>query len=117
MERVGRLHPAFLLADKGLIENTDKNFSAMPPQYDHFGLFSEQLEKQVNPAYLEDLAPGKWSHMAGLTYNYMLLMRGEKPNFKIEKFKEYNQQILALGLNVAPNFLPFVRAAAEIEIK
>ncbi len=116
-ERVGRLHPAFILVERGLVENTCRNFSAAPPKFDHFGLVSEELEAQVVPHYLEDLVPGRYEHLNGLTHNYALLMLGKEPNFRRERFKEYNKEVLELGIEIAPEFKGFVEAAAKMVVE
>lgn len=110
--RIGRLHPAFLLTNRDLLNKTSLQFSAIP-SHDHFGKVSEELEAQVAPLYLEDLAPGRWEHLAGLTHNYSLIMDGGQPNHSVERFVQYNQQILTLPVIQSPQFVVILNKAAK----
>lgn len=114
LERSGRLHPAFLLVDRSILNKTSLQFSAMPPAFDHFGKVSEELEAQVSPIYLEDLFPNQWEHLAGLTHNYSLVMNGEQPCYKKERFVEYNKQLLTLPINQCPDFVKVIRKSASL---
>lgn len=94
-----RFHPAFYLVSRELIDKTDKEFSAQPPKYDHFGLFTDQLLQQAQYGMrLEAFGfenRKDFYHMAGLTQNYSCVKRGE-PLYKPKEFLAYNT--LTMGL-------------------
>ena len=112
-ERQGRLHPAFMLVNRDLLNKTSLQFSAMPPQFDHFGKISEELEAQVAPVYLEDLFPNQWEHLAGLTHNYSLIMDGGVPNHNVPRFGAYNRDLLKLPVSQSPQFHGVILNAAN----
>src|SRR5882672_4536291 len=47
-----RIHPAFALVKRELIEKTTKNFSANPPEGDHFYKFFGELQRFTTPSYI-----------------------------------------------------------------
>jgi len=99
-----RLHPAFLLLRRELIEKTDKNFSAVWP-WDHFGLFCNEL-LELSPRFmsLQDLGETKWKHLQGLTSNFCLIASGHPPNFKPHEIADYAQRSLACNTPIHPEF-------------
>lgn len=112
-ERQGRLHPAFLVVSRSLINKTSCSFSASPPKYDHFGLFSEELEAQCEPKYIQDVVGSNWEHLAGLTHNYSLIMDGHSPCYMIDRFAEYNKMLLELDIDHSPEFIKIIESAAR----
>ncbi len=83
-----RIHPAFAVVRKDLVDKTSKDFSVSPPG-DHFYKFFNELSFGVN---IEDLGVAKkedYYHMAGLSQNYMNFIYGE-PFFKPINFLYYN---------------------------
>lgn len=100
----GRLHPAFLLVSRQLLNQTCLNFSAcpVPPEPDHFGYISMNL-KRLHPGWvtLEKLGlntPNDWEHIAGLTHNYTLLQKGEYVAFFRQRFIRYNKECLEVSI-------------------
>ena len=88
-----RLHPACLFVSRENIEKTSKNFSANPPESDHFGIFSKELEKIEPVTELKDIgleAGIHWFHHNGLSHNYTLAERDQVPNYDIPNFLAYN---------------------------
>jgi hypothetical protein len=94
-----RIHPAFALVKKDLIRKTQQNFSAMPPKYDHFGLFFDEVLKNcINFSSLNGLglrSGENFYHLAGTTQNYYNFLHGEQ-FYKGGEFLAYN----ALNMNV-----------------
>jgi hypothetical protein len=89
----GRKHPCFMLVDRDLIDQTSRDFSAKPPEYDHFGLFTKELEDLE--AHTREYVPNQdFFHMAGLTQNYTMAEMGEKPNHDLLDFSVYNHLIM-----------------------
>lgn len=80
-----RLHPACLLVKKEIINKTDRDFSAKPPAYDHFGLFTHLIKSWGNWTTLEELGLTDWLHLAGLTHNF----RVWPPNYYPNRFYNY----------------------------
>lgn len=116
-EKLDRLHPAFLLVSREKLEKTSKDFSAKPPDWDHFGKLWIDLESQgEKPVLLEDTqfqSPQDWEHMAGMTHNYSLLTEGQPPNYRVERFREYNKELLNLDIEQSPEFLRYIRIATK----
>lgn len=113
-----RLHPAFLLVNRVKINNTTRNFAAKPPEWDHFGKFWMDLRDiGEEPILLEDLgltSPRDWEHLAGLVHNYTLLMQGKYPNYRVERFAEYNRECLTLGMEQSSEFLQYIEKAGKL---
>lgn len=87
-----RLHPAFLLASRKSIDKTSKDFSAKPPEYDHFGKFTNELDsKEV--CLLDEIEIKKnigYQHMNGLSHNIYLASTNNVENiYKREEFIKY----------------------------
>lgn len=113
-----RLHPAFLMIRRDILLQTSMDFSARPPEHDHFGCIWKDLQRLGYSALLlEDLgfkSPVDWEHLAGITHNYTLLMTGSVPCYQVERFKEYNQYLLALDIEQDPRFLQVIQQASEL---
>lgn len=85
-----RLHPAFILVKRKLVDKTSKDFSAYPKKdRDHFGVFTDELLKVLSIKFLDITDMPNWKHYAGVYWNYMLIQAGEKVYFKPDSFKEY----------------------------
>jgi hypothetical protein len=89
-----RWHPACIFASRTDIEQTRKNFGAHPPESDHFGWFSEDMD-ELSPFNIDlndiDLIENKdWFHHNGLSQNYHLAQQGKPPNYLITEFLVYN---------------------------
>lgn len=87
-----RLHPGFLLVERKVIDRTDRDFSAYPPEYDHFDKFTEQFGS-IHVTLLDDIGIEKdrgYKHMNGLSHNLALCQRGDtKDIYKRDEFVEY----------------------------
>ena len=115
--RNDRLHPAFLLVDKAILEKTSMDFSVQNG-LDHFGQFSRELEALVPTVSLEEIGFKRdvdWEHLAGLTSNYYLVVSGGKPNHNPDRFVEYNKQLLDLPVTQCAEFFPYIKKAANHE--
>lgn len=90
-----RIHPAFCLVKKWLVDQTEKNFSAMPPTYDHFGLFFKQVLDRAKFVDIRDLGFKEredFYHMAALTQNYHCYLNNQ-PFYKPDEFLTYNHYV------------------------
>lgn len=108
-----RYHPAFSLVKKSLIGKTQQIFAALPPQYDHFGLFFNEVLKEsksytsLSGLGLESIRD--YYHLAGLTQNYWNFTHGEQ-FYKPAEFLAYNHHCINLPIQQNPEFLEFMIA-------
>lgn len=83
-----RIHPAFAVVRKDIIDHTSRDFSVSPPG-DHFFKFFGELPFGMN---IEDLGVHKkedYYHMAGLSQNY-INFKYEEPFFHSVNFLYFN---------------------------
>lgn len=89
-----RLHPASLFVRRNIIDQTSKDFSPDPPQFDHFAKFSIECREKGNWATFRSLGLKEgisWYHHAGLSQNYILAQQMKVPNYAPQEFLVYNQ--------------------------
>lgn len=102
-----RIHPAFCLVKKELVMKTSKNFSAEPPQYDHFGRFFHELMQTVQMPFnlpeMDLVDRFDYFHMGGLSQNYYNHVLGI-PLYKPYEFLTYNVCSTELPIKVFPSF-------------
>lgn len=91
-----RLHPAFLLVSRRLLDSTHKDFSVMGTGQDHFAAVSSQLlANKYDTLYGLGLTDGvHYKHLRGLSDNYF----APEPYFDLPSFCEYNQQCMELDI-------------------
>lgn len=97
-----RIHPAFALIKRDIVNKTTRNFAAQPPAFDHFGLFFKQVGRHTSLVDLEDIGLHKdedYYHLGGLTQNYHA-----KPYYKPNQFLTYNYLSLQLPVPHHPEF-------------
>lgn len=100
-----RVHPAFAVVKRKLIEETSRNFSAMPPAGDHFSQFFEELT--TTGIYIEELGVKNkedYYHLNGLSQNYVHFTN-DIPFYRAEDFLRYNFNCLSLPVETHPQFL------------
>jgi hypothetical protein len=92
-----RLHPAFLLVKRELLDKTRKDFGIIPDKLDHFGKFSQDIVAQIGNEGIGELEKlglefkKDWYHLQGLTHNYNLCRDGNLATiFKRDEFLTYN---------------------------
>lgn len=93
-QEMGRIHPAFALVKRSLVEQTSRDFSPVPPK-DHFGKFFEELPEGKN---IEDMGVKfreDFYHMQGLTQNYLSFKYGDA-FFRPNTFFYFNNKCLNL---------------------
>lgn len=98
-----RIHPAFALVSREIVNKTSKDFSAYPDQgKDHFGRFFDEVTaltpgKDIREFKVED-EKGYFNnikekvdfyHMGGCSQNYSCAEAGE-PLYKPDEFTQYN---------------------------
>lgn len=105
-----RLHPAFILVRRELIDQTQKDFGAHPENnLDHFGTFTDDLRK-LNPRFLNLFKYEGWKHYAGVYGNYMAVLAGNRPFFNVEDFKEFVQMSIEAKVKQDPRFIEWSNA-------
>lgn len=94
-----RLHPAFLLVDRELLDKTHKDFSVMGRGRDHFAAVSAQLlsNKYDTLRGLGLFEGVHYKHLRGLTDNYF----APQPYFDLPSFCAYNKQCMELDIPVS----------------
>ena len=105
-----RIHPAFALVKRDLIERTSRDFSAVHPK-DHFGKFFDELGLLTQGQNIEDLGvvfKEDFYHMAGLTQNYQCF-KYQDPFFRPNTFFYFNHKSSLL-----PHQSPFVETMRKI---
>lgn len=88
-----RIHPAFALVNRDLIEKTSRDFAVNPPG-DHFYKFFNELPQGVNIEELGAHNKEDYYHMAGLSQNYRNFTYDE-PFFKPNNFLYYNYKSIS----------------------
>jgi hypothetical protein len=97
-----RLHPACLFIKRNTLELTSKDFSAKPPEYDHFGQIQKDLELlEIEPAHIPDQY---FKHYNGMTHNWRLITENEPPNYCKDEFYDYLRQVLDSGVYIHPTW-------------
>ncbi|MFE4707347.1 hypothetical protein [Peribacillus simplex] len=72
-----RMHPCCWFLHKTILSQIKKDFSAKPPEYDHFGCIQKQLhEKGILTAVIPE---NTYLHLNGLSHNWYLIQNGQKP--------------------------------------
>lgn len=106
-----RLHPAFTLVRRDLVELTSKDFAAHPDDLgvDHFGVFSAELHQLgARLATLQELGLKEdqdWTHLAGCTQNYTLMTDPAGPNYQPQAFQEYLRATLRATVPLHPLYV------------
>lgn len=114
----GRIHPAFMLVDRKLIEASSRDFSADPPRYDHFGLFTREIKDMGNWATITDPEHGQgdisleYLHLNGVTQNYVVGLDHPEQVHMPNRFLTYNNACLKY-FSPDPGFLPTMEAFIE----
>lgn len=110
-----RLHPAFLFMSRDNLNKTSCNFAANPPHWDHFGQIEVDLKLLNCPiAELEEMnftSPDDWEHLAGLVHNYTLLINNQPVTYHLERFQEYNKEVLSLDIETVQEFINIINKA------
>lgn len=103
-----RPHPAFWLVKREFIDKTSKNFSVKPNISDHFSIFDEELRKTI--AHVGYFYPREdFHHLNGLSQNMYLLQSGQEPNYRIDDFKQYLKDCLALDIPQEPETVELIK--------
>lgn len=109
-----RIHPAFAVVKKELIDKTNRDFSATPPG-DHFHQFFKELEIFTDKTNLESLGvkhKEDYFHMQGTNQNYVNFKYGE-PFFAGINFLYWNWK----NLQFPNQHVYFYKTEFEIESK
>ena len=112
----GRVHPAFMLVDRNLINASSRDFSANPPHHDHFGLFTREIKDMegwatiTNPEHGQGDISLEYLHLNGLTQNYVVGLDHPEQIHMPNLFHTYNLMCLEIFRNIDPGFLPTMEA-------
>lgn len=106
-----RMHPCNIYMTRYLIDETSRDFSANPPDYDHFGKIQEEVESlyennDIDGEFIYENE--QFYHLNGLSHNFSLLARGEKPNYKIEEFTKHMQSCIGCGIELDNRWIQIV---------
>lgn len=107
-----RVHPAFILVKKSIVDKVKRDFSANPPQWDHFYIFTQSLidKCKIIPLYWMSLQERRdYAHLTGLTHDYYRTKRGDAP-IGTDNFKTYNEY----ATKVKPTIEKFNLQALEV---
>jgi hypothetical protein len=104
-----RIHPAFAVVRRDLIEKTRRDFSATPDK-DHFGHFFEEISALATGEDIDNWVKWKedYYHMQGLTQNYKCFQY-QDPFFRPQTFFYFNYKSSLL-----PNQSPFYATMKKI---
>lgn len=99
-----RIHPAFALVKRELIDKTSRDFSAYPDTYgDHFSKFFSELVLGKNITELGGIDRENYFHMNGLSQEYMNF-RNSQPFYNKDNFTYYNNECRYLPIENHPEF-------------
>lgn len=104
-----RLHPCSLfMKRKVLNEETRKNFGIIPDVSDHFSMIQRDLEDREIPIGIVDNQ--YYKHLNGLSHNWSLVYRKEKPNWRVEEFNQYLTNCLKVTVPLDSRFTSLASA-------
>jgi hypothetical protein len=104
-----RVHPCCLIIKRELLNKTSLDFSANPPEYDHFGQIQKDLMNWNPPLVASTINPKLYIHMNGLSHNMFLMQTGQKVVYKPQEFKDYLQLCLQLPIQLHPEFVKLAK--------
>lgn len=99
-----RVHPAFAIIKRELVDKTSRDFSAYPETHgDHFGKFFSELIIGVNIKELGVKKNVHYWHMNGLSQEYMNV-KNDQPFYNRDDFTYYNHECRYLPIESHPEF-------------
>lgn len=99
----GRMHPCCILIKSMLLDYIDDlDFGILPGVLDHFGKFQLVCGPWIH------VEKSSYKHYNGLTHNFSLVQRGEKPNYKADEFNSYLRQCLEVAVPLDDRFVEMV---------
>lgn len=113
-----RIHPAFSLVKRILVDETSRDFSAYPDKdnKDHFGKFFDELLIGTHIDDLEVKRCEDYYHLNGLSQNYMNV-KNDQPLYQPDDFLFYNYECINLPIDKSPNHPQFLQIELAIERK
>ncbi len=98
-----RTHPCCWFLHRTALNQLNKDFSARPPEHDHFGAIQKQLnELGILTAVIPDRT---FLHLNGLSHNWRLVQDGGEPNYRPEQFKLWVAECLKVDVELNPIWL------------
>lgn len=100
-----RVHPAFALVDRKLVDKTSRDFSAYPDtdNKDHFGKFFDEFMTGIHVDELGVTSKVDYYHLNGLSQNYMNY-KNNTPFYQGDQFLTYNNECRYLPIENHPEF-------------
>lgn len=102
-----RIHPAYALIKRALIERTSRDFAAHPELgYDHFGKFFVELKSYVTMRFIDEFGFDNkyhYYHLNGLTQNFHCYHENQ-PFYRPDEFLTYVDSSLSLPVVHCPEF-------------
>ena len=89
-----RMHPCSVLVKRELINKTKMDFGISKDFSDHFGTFQRDVDKLG--ITVGKIGKRYYQHYNGMSHNFSLVDRGEKPNYKPEIFCAYLRDCLGI---------------------
>lgn len=107
-----RIHPAFALVKRILVDETNRDFSAYPDTYgDHFAKFFEELGNGITIDELGAKNRKDYYHLNGLSQEYMNY-HNQQPFYNKANFVYYNNECRHLPIRQNPGFLQIENSIA-----
>lgn len=105
-----RIHPCSMFVKRSVIDRTSKFFGIVPDKSDHFFVFTQEVRKLLPALAFVDRK--YWKHYNGLSHNFSLISRGERPVYQPIEFYDYLSQCLHSDVGVSVGLsLDFVHTA------
>jgi hypothetical protein len=106
-----RLHPCSLFVKREIINRTHCDFGIVPNVSDHFSIFTNDLQNMHVPTAIvtDDL----YKHYNGLSHNWSLVSKMQKPVYKADEFVDYLMQCLNAGVELDVRFVRVAQQAIQ----
>jgi hypothetical protein len=102
-----RMHPCSIFLSREALNKTHKDFSAKPPEYDHFGRIQIDLQRaSIVPVVIP---PELYFHYNGLSHNWRLACEGQPITYQPQAFKTWATEALEVGVPLHPMFVNMVQ--------
>lgn len=104
-----RLHPCCIFMERDTLIKFTLDFGIVPNQLDHFGLIQQQIEERQLP--VARIAEDLYFHYNGLSHNWILVSKGEQPNYQPAEFIAYLESCLEAPVKLDPTFKEIAQKA------
>jgi len=112
VKQEARIHPCCIFIRRSYLDSLNKDFSARPPHYDHFGAIQKQIEQGLANDF-PVLPDDTYLHLNGLSHNWSLVQRGQEPNYRPEQFRLWLGQNFKISVPLLPSWKETAREYLE----